>query len=176
MCVNPSLLLGPVAQSAEGGARKHQIDARGSSTDDIRMVIERRVPAVPPGGASFVDARDAALAMVLAIERGKPGERYLVTACNITLRELFGRVARIAGVPAPAIGIPRVLAGVLSKAGPRMGVYRTSLEMARHYWYASSAKAERELGWSARDPNQTLAATVRDLRDWGAVWPQETSV
>ncbi len=89
ICVNPSLLLGPG-------------DERGSSTEDIRLFLEGRVPAVPPGGASFVDARDAAEGMILAMERGTPGERYLLTACNITLREFFGRVARIAGVRRPS--------------------------------------------------------------------------
>ena len=158
VCVNPSLLLGPG-------------DARGSSTDDVRMVLERRVPVVPPGGASFVDARDAAEAMVLAMERGKPGERYLVTGCNITLRELFSRIARIAGIAAPMIGMPRALAGVLAKAGPRVGIDAASLEMARYFWYASSAKAEKELGWTPRDANQTLADTVRDLKERGVVWP-----
>jgi dihydroflavonol-4-reductase len=159
IAVNPSLLLGAG-------------DVRGSSTEDIRLVIERRVPAVPPGGASFVDARDAATAMVLAMERGKPGERYLVTACNITLRELFARVARIAGVPAPSVPLPRALAGVVARVGSRIGVDPVSLEMARYYWYASSAKAERELGWTPGDPNATLADTVRDLRERGVVWPQ----
>jgi dihydroflavonol-4-reductase len=161
VCVNPSLLLGPG-------------DERGSSTEDIRMVIERRVPAVPPGGASFVDARDAAAGMVLAMERGKAGERYLLAACNITLSELFARVARFARVPAPAIALPKtpkMLAGVLGRAASRFGVDPVSFEMARYYWYASSAKAERELGWTARDPNETLADTVRDLRARGVVWP-----
>ena len=91
-------------------------DERESSTDDVRAVIERRIPAVPPGGASFVDARDAAIGMVLAMERGKPGERYLLTACNITLRELFARVARIAGVAPPSIPMPRTPTSV-ARAG-----------------------------------------------------------
>jgi dihydroflavonol-4-reductase len=164
--VNPSLLLGPG-------------DARGSSTDDVRMVVERRVPAVPPGGASFVDARDAAIGMMLAMERGKPGERYLLAACNITLRELFGRIARMAGVPAPSIPVPRAIAGLLARTVSRspipLGVDPISFEMARYFWYASSAKAERDLGWTYRDPNETLVATIRDLRDRGVVWPEPRS-
>ena len=140
------------------------------------MVIERRVPAVPPGGASFVDARDAARAMVLAMERGKPGERYLVTACNITLRELFGRVARIAGVPAPAIGVPRVLAGVLSSAGPRMGNLQDEPRDGALLLVRERREGGEGARWGARDPNETLAATVRDLRERGVVWPPEATV
>ncbi len=169
VCVNPSLLLGPG-------------DARGSSTEDVRLLLERRVPAVPPGGASFVDARDAALGMVLAMERGKAGERYLLTACNITLRELFARVARIAGIPAPSLPLPRapqlaragakLLDRVARRVGAQLPIDPVSLEMAQYYWYCSSEKAERDLGWTHRDPNETLADTVRDLRDRGVVWPE----
>ena len=166
--VNPSLLLGPG-------------DLRGSSTEDVRLLLERRVPAVPAGGASFVDARDAAEGMILAMERGAPGQRYLLSACNITVRELFARVARIAGVSAPTIPMPRVPhlartgASILERALRRVGgslpVDPVSLEMACYFWYASSARAERDLGWTHRDPNETLADTVRDLRERGAVWP-----
>jgi len=167
IAVNPSLLLGPG-------------DVRGSSTEDVRLLLERQVPAVPPGGASFVDARDAAEGMILAMERGAPGERYLLAACNLTLRELFGRVARIADVPAPQLGMPRspqlarAGAKLLGKLARRVGasapVDPVSLEMAHYFWYASSARAERELGWTHRDPNETLADTVRDLRERGVVW------
>lgn len=168
VCVNPSLLLGPG-------------DARGSSTEDVRLVIERRVPVVPPGGASFVDARDAAEGMLLAMERGTPGERYLLTACNITLRELFGRIARMAGVAAPTIPMPRApllaragatfASRVLRRVGAELPVDPVSLEMAHYFWYASSARAEHDLGWTHRDPNETIADTIRDLRERGVVWP-----
>ncbi len=172
LAVNPSLLLGPG-------------DVRGSSTEDVRLVMERRVPAVPPGGASFVDARDAAEGMVLAMERGAAGERYLLTACNITLRELFGRIARMAGVAAPSIPMPRgvfsptlaragasIVDRALRRIGAKLPVDPVSLEMAHYFWYASSARAEHDLGWTCRDPNETLADTVRDLRDRGVVWPE----
>ena len=48
---------------------------------------------------------------------------------------------------------------------------KVSAEMAQFYWYCSSSKAERDLGWVARDPNETLADTVADLRQRGVVWP-----
>ncbi len=169
VAVNPSLLLGPG-------------DVRGFSTEDIKLLLERRVPAVPAGGASFVDARDAAEGMILAMERGKPGERYLLTACNITLRELFARVGRIAGVPAPTLPMPRaphlaragasLLGRIARRVGATLPIDPVSLEMAQYYWYCSSERAEHELGWTHRDANETLADTVRDLRDRGVVWPE----
>ena len=67
--VNPTLLLDPG-------------DRNGSSTEDVRRFLERKLPATPSGGASYVDVRDAALGMLLAMERGVPGKRYLLGACN----------------------------------------------------------------------------------------------
>jgi dihydroflavonol-4-reductase len=169
VCVNPTLLLGPG-------------DARGSSTDDVRLFLERRIPAVPPGGISYVDARDAAEAMRLAMDKGEPGARYLVGACNLTLREFFARLERVSGVRAPWLPMPRATA--LARAGAKLLngfaanlfgspalVDPVSLEMAQYYWYLDSSRAERVLGWTPRDPLATLSDTVDDLRARGVVWP-----
>ena len=172
VCVNPSLLLGPG-------------DSRGSSTQDVRLFLEGRIPVVPAGGLSFVDARDAAQAMYLAMKRGKPGERYLVGACNLTLADFFGRLARISNVPAPWLPMPRSrqvvtfgasvvqrLATRAGLAGLAMGIDPVAAEMAQCFWYLDSNKASRELGWTARDPNETLFDTVQDLRARGVVWSE----
>jgi dihydroflavonol-4-reductase len=167
VCVNPSLLLGPG-------------DRNGSSTEDVRLFLERAVPAVPAGGLSFVDARDAAEAMRLAMDRGRPGERYLVGACNLTVREFFERLARVSGVRAPWVPMPRsrelARAGaawvdrVATRVGFRTSIDPVSVEMGQCFWYLDSRKAERELAWTARDPNATLLDTVVDLRERGVVW------
>jgi dihydroflavonol-4-reductase len=168
VAVNPSLLLGPG-------------DLNGSSTDDVRLLLEGAVPAVPAGGLSFVDARDAAEAMYLAMDVGRPGERYLVGACNLTVREWFERLGRIAGVRVPWLPLPgsrafaRLAATWMGRAGALVGVSAAldpvSVEMAQCFFYVDSGKAERELGWRARDPNATLYDTVVDLRARGVVWP-----
>jgi dihydroflavonol-4-reductase len=172
LAVNPSLLLGPG-------------DARGSSTEGVRLLLEGAVPAVPRGGLSFVDARDAAEAMRLAMDRGRPGERYLAGACNLTFRDFFARVARIAAVRAPWIPMPRsrrvagIGARVFERLAARIGapspVDAASVEMASVFWYLDSGKAERELGWSPRDPGVTLHETIEDLRARGVVWPADVS-
>jgi dihydroflavonol-4-reductase len=164
--VNPTLLLGPG-------------DLRGSSTDDVRLFLERRIPAVPGGGLSYVDARDAAVAMALAMAKGTPGSRYLVGACNLTFREFFARLERVSGVSAPWVPMPRLpdLARLgarwfdraLGLAGGVAGLDPVSVEMAQYFWYLDGARAERELGWEPRDPTTTLADTVRDLRQRGVV-------
>lgn len=166
--VNPTLLLGPG-------------DARGSSTEDVRLFLEKKIPAVPSGGISFVDARDAAEAMRLAMEKGVPGERYLVSACNLTLRAFFERLERASGVKAPwlpvprAPGLARLGAEALGRVSSRLGlgapVDPVSLEMAQFFWYVDATRAETVLGFRARDPQETLVDTVADLRDRGVVWP-----
>jgi dihydroflavonol-4-reductase len=169
VCVNPSLLLGPD-------------DRHGSSTEDVRKFLERKIPFAPAGGIAFVDARDAAAAMIAALVRGRAGERYLVNAANLTLASFFGRLERISGVKAPPLRLPRTsatLAGVsadlLSRAAKLVGATspldRISAEMAQFFWYCDAGKAASELGWAPRDPNVTLADTVADLRERGVVWP-----
>jgi len=166
--VNPSLLLGPG-------------DVHGSSTEDVRLLLEGAVPAVPAGGLSFVDVRDAADAMARAMEKGRPGERYLIGGCNLAVADFFARLARIGGVRAPWLPMPRsrriasLGAQALERLAARVGVPArvdsVSVEMAQCFWYVDSSKAERELDWSARDPGVTLLDTIDDLRARGVVWP-----
>ncbi|MGZ3420828.1 MAG: NAD-dependent epimerase/dehydratase family protein [Polyangiales bacterium] len=168
VCVNPTLLLGPG-------------DVRGSSTEDVRLFLEKKIPAVPPGGMSYVDARDAAEAMRLAMEKGTPGERYLVGAVNLTIKEFFGRLERLSGVKAPWIPVPRapqmaavgakLLDELARKIGLAMPVDPISLDMAQYHWYLDASRAERVLGWQSRDPMTTLHDTITDLRARGVVWP-----
>jgi dihydroflavonol-4-reductase len=157
--VNPSLLLGPG-------------DDRSSSTGDVRRFLKREIPVVPDGGVSFVDARDAAKATVAALEHGRAGERYLLGGPNWTVAEYFGRLERASKVRAPRLKLPNALqrraASLLEQAYKALDkeppVERISVEMAQVYWWCDSQKAERELGFAARDPGETLDDTIRDLR------------
>lgn len=166
--VNPSLLLGPG-------------DIHGSSTSDVVSFLEQKVPFVPAGGIAFVDARDAAEAMILAMEKGRAGQRYLINAANMTLEAFFGRLSRISGVPAPKLRAPRSV--LLAKAGAELikraqkhvplnvELDAVSAEMAQYYWYVDASKARKELGFTHRDPMETLSETIEDLRARGVVWP-----
>lgn len=161
VCVNPSLLLGPG-------------DLYGSSTGDVKRFLDGKLPAIPGGGLSYVDARDAADAMVRAMDKGQGGRRYLVGASNCTLREFFGRLERVSGVKAPTLVLPRSRAvarvgvGLMERAMKLVGAEppldAASAEMSQLFWYIDSTRAEQELGWRARDPIATLADTVDDLR------------
>ncbi|HEY6556968.1 MAG TPA: NAD-dependent epimerase/dehydratase family protein [Polyangiaceae bacterium] len=158
--VNPSLLLGPG-------------DERESSTGDVRRFLERAIPAIPGGGMAFVDVRDAAAGMLAAFERGQAGERYLLSAANLTIAAFFQRLERISGVAAPRLRLPRsrklalgmtsLFDRALRALGTEPPVDPVSLEMAQHFWYCDSSKAERALGFAPRDPGETLRDTVADL-------------
>src|ERR671933_503344 len=100
--MNPSLLLGPG-------------DERLSSTEVVLDFLARKIPTVPKGGLSFVDARDAAAAFRAAMGRGAHGERYLLGSANWTFDKFFGRLERITKVAAPFLSLP----SKLSLAGAR---------------------------------------------------------
>jgi len=153
--LNPSLLLGPG-------------DTRLSSTDVVFKFLERRIPAMPGGGLSFVDVRDAALAFASALARGRPGDRYLLGGANMTFAELFGRLSRISGVAPPAMRLPSALNVAGARLLERFHAWRGSdspisteeVEMGEHWFYIDSGKAQRELCFTARDPQETLHDTV----------------
>jgi dihydroflavonol-4-reductase len=157
--VNPSLLLGPG-------------DLRQSSTVDVVRFLWQEIPVVPEGGLSFVDVRDAAAGTLAAMERGRPGERYLFGGPNWTFAEFFGRLERVSKVRGPVLKVPpkvarwgaTLLEHWYRSRGNEPPVDRVSFEMAQVYWYCDCAKAKRELGFEAREPLETLDDTVRDLR------------
>jgi dihydroflavonol-4-reductase len=168
--VNPSLLLGPG-------------DLRESSTGDVRLFLQRALPAVPAGGVAFVDVRDAAAGMRLALERGRAGQRYLLNARNMTMASFMARLERISGVKGPMLRMPRSrpLASGMSRlyvkavraVGGEPPVSEETAELGQYYWYCDSSLAERELGFRARDPGETLRDTIHDLVARGVVFLPE---
>lgn len=158
--LNPSLLLGPD-------------DERLSSTKPVVDFLARKIPYSPSGGLSFVDTRDAASAFVSALEKGNHQEKYLLGAANMTFPEFFGRLERLSGVAAPMLKVPKKLAmagssmieSVFKNWGKASPVASEEVEQAEYFWYFDSSKAEEELGFASRDPNETLNDTIRYLRE-----------
>src|SRR5437870_10300648 len=95
--MNPSLLLGPG-------------DERLSSTKIVLDFMARKIAAVPSGGLSFVDVRDAAAAFIVAMKHGRHGERYLLGAVNWTFQRFLDRLARLTKVAGPRLAFPSKLA------------------------------------------------------------------
>lgn len=159
ICLNPSLILGPG-------------DVRDSSTGDVLKVLQRRLPGIPSGGLSFVDVRDVASVAVAALERGRPGDRYLLGAANWTLQRFFGRIGELAGVPVPRLRIPdgparlaaRTIDPLFRALGRPSPLDLPSVEMSQVFWYVNSSRARRELGFVSRIPDETLRDTIDDLR------------
>ena len=158
--LNPSLLLGTD-------------DERLSSTKPVLDFLARKIPFVPSGGLNFVDACDAAAAFINAPEKGRHREKYLLGAANMTFAEFFGRLERLSKVPAPMIRVPKKLA----MAGSNLinSLYKNwnkpspiqpkEVEQAEYFWYFDSLKAEDELNFAPREPNETLQDTISYLRE-----------
>jgi dihydroflavonol-4-reductase len=158
--LNPSLLLGPG-------------DDRLSSTRPILQFLAREIMLMPAGGLSVVDARDVAALFPVAMARGAAGERYLVGAVNWTFAEFFGRLERLTKIAGPKLKVSgelpflaaRAQAAVFRKIGRKVPVEPESVDMAQYFWYLDAGKAARELGFSPRDPADTLRDTVKYIRE-----------
>lgn len=137
----------------------------------VLSVLQRKVPGWSQGGICTIDVDDCAAGHLLAEEKGRVGERYILGNDNVTLKELFEIVAKVAGVPAPKLPMPSALAaGValgmelwadhVSHSEP-MATYR-SVRYAQRNAFFSNAKAKRELGL----PSRPLEETVRRAVEW----------
>lgn len=158
--LNPSLLLGTE-------------DERLSSTKVILDFLARKIPYTPSGGLNFVDARDAASAFINSLEKGRHQEKYLLGAANMTFAQFFGRLERLSGVSAPVLRVPKRLA--MAGASFVDSIFRNwnwaspiqpkEVEQAEYFWYFDSTKAEEELNFAPRDPQETLQDTITYLRE-----------
>jgi dihydroflavonol-4-reductase len=89
----------------------------------------------------------------------------------MTFRDFFGRLERLTGISAPRVALPsrvnvagaQLLEELSGWRGTEAPIDPHSVEMGERYWYCDSAKAEAELGFRARDPQDTLFETVRWL-------------
>jgi len=158
--LNPSLLLGPG-------------DERLSSTKPVLDFLAGKIPYSPGGGLSFVDARDTAAAFIAALDKGQHQEKYLLGAANLTFSDFFGRLERLSGVSAPRMRVPKALAmtgstiinSLFKNWNKPSPIQPNEVEQAECFWYFDSAKAQEELGFSPRDPQETLQDTIQYLRE-----------
>jgi dihydroflavonol-4-reductase len=137
--------------------------------------VRGAMPAYLNTGLNVVDVRDVAEGHLLARERGKPGERYILGAENLTLRQIFEKLSSITGRKAPTMRIPYAVAyaaGVASTAWARVagGEPRAPLDgvkMARKMMWVSHKKAEAELGYKPGSAEVALARAVEWFRTNG---------
>ena len=152
--VNPTYAIGPV-------------DPAGNSMVILRRFLEGEIPAYVNGGINICDVRDVAAGTILADEKGRAGERYILGGRNFTLQRLFADLARVSGLPAPALRLPSAVlltgAEIVERLGLPIAVSAEEARAASLWWTYSAAKAKRELGFSARPHEETLTDAVRWL-------------
>jgi len=138
--------------------------------------LQRKFPAYVETGLNLVDVRECARGHVSALERGKSGERYILGGENLTLKQILDKLGRITGLPSPKVKLPYVFAfaaavvdeaitGRMLKREPRATV--DTVRMGKKKMFASSAKAERDLGWKIVPVDEALRRAVEWFRTNG---------
>ena len=144
-----------------------------------RLIVEAasgRIPAFVDTGLNIVHVDDVAAGHLLAFERGRIGERYILGGRNMALREILAEVARICGRRPPRLRLPHGLVLPVAYAaeawarltrGGEPFVTLDGLRMARKRMFFTSAKAEAELGYKSRPPQEALGDAVDWFREAG---------
>jgi dihydroflavonol-4-reductase len=132
-------------------------DAKPTPTGRIIVdFLNRKFPAYVDTGLNLVDVDEVARMHVVALDRGTPGERYILGGENLTLKQILDRMSAITGLPSPTMKVPHAVAmifaffdenitGKLLGKEPRATV--EAVRMGKKMMFASSAKAERDLGF-----------------------------
>ena len=143
----------------------------------IVRFLKRKMPAVIDTGLNLIDVRDCALGHLLAAERGRTGQRYILGCRNMTLMEICQALAAITGLAAPTMHLPYAVAYLAGWFDTRLSLLRgrtpsISLEgvrMARKRMWVASNKAVRELSLPQTPPEEALARAVAWFREKGYV-------
>jgi len=156
--VNPSTPIGPR-------------DIKPTPTGDMVLRFLRRgMPTYLETGMNFIDVRDVVEGHVLALLKGKSGDRYILGHQNLTMKQLLDQLSQITGLSAPqraiAPWIPLTVAWiderVLAPLGKPPSVPLDGVRMAKQYMYYDASKAVRELGL----PQSSLSLALKDAVDW----------
>ena len=143
MILNPTTPIGPG-------------DAKPTPTGRIVVdFLNKKFPAYVDTGLNLVDVDEVARMHCVALERGTPGDRYILGGENLTLKQILDRMSAITGLPSPTMKVPHAVAmgfaffdetitGRLLGKEPRATV--EAVRMGKKMMFASSAKAEQELG------------------------------
>ncbi|HEX7284835.1 MAG TPA: hopanoid-associated sugar epimerase [Candidatus Angelobacter sp.] len=142
--------------------------------------LKRKFPAYVDTGLNLADAKEVARGHILAMEKARPGERYILGGENLTLKQILDKLAALTGVPAPTMKVPHAVAmgfaafdqfftGVILGKEPRATI--DAVKMGRKMMFASSAKAERELGYRSLPVEDALRRAVQWFQKHGYVEP-----
>jgi len=153
--VNPTFMIGPG-------------DYKPSSGRIFQMILGKKVVFCPPGGKNFVDVRDAAMAIVNAIELGKKGECYLLAGNNLSYREFFKKVnekskqtSLLLGIPAFVLQIAGNIGELLRLAGIKTALNSANAQFLCRPTYLDNTKAVQTLKLPSGDIDKTIADYLR---------------
>jgi dihydroflavonol-4-reductase len=135
--------------------------------------LKRKFPAYVDTGLNLVDAHECAEGHLLALDKARPGERYILGGDNLTLKQILDKLGAITGLPSPKIELPYAVAyatgvvdtlitGKIRKREPRVTL--DAVRMGRKKMFVSSAKSERELGWRPGPVDNALRRAVEWFR------------
>jgi dihydroflavonol-4-reductase len=135
--------------------------------------LKRKFPAYVDTGLNLVDVRDCAEGHLLAMEKARPGERYILGGENLTLKQILDKLAAITALPSPSIRLPYAVAyatgvvdtlvtGKMRNREPRVTL--DSVRMGRKKMFVTSARAEQELGWNPGPVDGALQRAVEWFR------------
>jgi dihydroflavonol-4-reductase len=133
--------------------------------------LNRKFPAYVDTGLNLVDVKEVARMHVVAADRGVPGERYILGGENLSLKQILDKMSAITGIPSPTMKVPHAVAmafaffdetvtGRLRGKEPRATV--EAVRMGKKMMFASSARAERDLGFRIVPVYTALRAAI----DW----------
>ena len=133
--------------------------------------LNRKFPAYVDTGLNLVDVTEVARAHVLALTKGTPGRRYILGGENLTLKQILDKMSAITGIPSPTVKIPFAIAatyaffeewitGRIRGKEPRATL--EEVRMGRKKMYASSARAQQELGFRILPVYPAMRAAI----DW----------
>ncbi len=151
-------------------------DVKPTATGRIIVdFLKRRIPAYVDSGLNLVDVRDVAEGHVMAAEKGRVGEKYILGHRNLELKHVFETLAALTGLPAPKRRLPHWLpigfAAVDTAAARLLGREpRVALEaarLARYRMFFDPSKAVRELGLPQTPVEEPLARAVHWFREHG---------
>jgi len=142
--------------------------------------LKKNFPAYVDTGLNLADVREVARGHVLAMEKARAGERYILGGENLTLKQILDKLAEITGLPSPTMKVPHGVAmgfaafdqfftGIVLGKEPRATL--EAVKMGRKKMFASSAKAERELGYRVLPVEEALRRAVAWFQTHGYVGP-----
>jgi dihydroflavonol-4-reductase len=163
----PVVIVNPSAPVGAG-------DVKPTPTGQVIVdFMKGRMPAYIETGMNIVDVDDVAAGHLLAMEKGRIGERYILGNKNLMLREVFEIMSRLTGIKAPTIKLPRLAILPLAYANqwianltgqpPRIPL--EGVKMAKYKMHYDCSKAIRELGIPLTPPEVALEKAVKWFRD-----------